>query len=143
MNISELAIDAVIGFVATLGFAIWFSLPRETLLRAGLVGMGGFLVRSLVTRLGQPLMVGSFFAALFIGVFGYYRARTFHYPRAIFTVTGIIPLVPGVSSYRAILLFSQGNLTLGLENAVQAMFVIASLAAGLTVARTFTANQVT
>jgi uncharacterized membrane protein YjjB (DUF3815 family) len=130
--------QGAIGFVATVGFAVWFALPRETLLRAGTVGMGGFLLRSLIVAHGHSLMIGSFFAALFIGLFGYARARTFHYPRVIFTVTGIIPLVPGISAYRALLLFSQGNTLQGLESAMQGFLVLAALAAGLTAARAAT-----
>jgi uncharacterized membrane protein YjjB (DUF3815 family) len=133
--------EAGIGFVATLGFAVWFALPRETLLRAGVVGMGGFLLRGALVHSGRSLVLASFFAACFIGVFGYYRARTFHYPRVIFTVTGIIPLVPGISVYRALLQFSQGAVGAGLENAIQGFFVIAALAAGLTAGRAMTLGK--
>jgi uncharacterized membrane protein YjjB (DUF3815 family) len=129
---------ACIGLVATGGFAIWFALPRETLLRAGVVGMCGFLLRAVLLSFGHSLMIGSFFAALFIGVFGYYRARTFNYPRVIFTVTGIIPLVPGIPAYRALLLFSQSRVSQGFDNAMQGFLVIAALAAGLTTARAVT-----
>jgi uncharacterized membrane protein YjjB (DUF3815 family) len=134
--------QGAIGFVATLGFAVWFALPRETLLRAASVGMGGFLVRGVTLHLGQSPVSASFFAALFIGVFGYSRARSFHYPRVIFTVTGIIPLVPGIPVYRALLLFSQGSVMAGLENATQGFLIIAALAAGLTVARALTFSSV-
>lgn len=134
----DLARFAVIGFVATIGFAVWFALPRETILRASVVGMGGFIVKGVLVKLGHSLMIASFFAALFIGVFGYYRARTFRYPRVIFTVPGIIPLVPGIPAYQALLLFSQGSVSAGIESALQGFLVIAALAAGLTAARPFT-----
>ena len=134
----ELARLAVIGFVATIGFAVWFGLPRETLLRASVVGMGGFLVRGVLVNLGHSLMIASFFAALFIGVFGYYRARTFRYPRVIFTVPGIIPLVPGIPAYQALILLSRGSVAAGIESGLQGFLIIAALAAGLTAARAFT-----
>jgi uncharacterized membrane protein YjjB (DUF3815 family) len=126
------------GFLATFGFALWFSLPKETLLRASFVGMGGFLVRTLMIHFGQSVTNASFFGALFIGIFGYYRARSFHYPRVIFTVTAIIPLVPGASLCKALLLLSTGKVVPGLESAVQASMTVAALAAALVVARTFT-----
>ncbi|MGC4093867.1 MAG: threonine/serine exporter family protein [Polyangiaceae bacterium] len=130
--------SAAIGFLATVGFGVWFALPRETLPRAGVVGMGGFLLRTALVEHGHSPMVGSFFAAVFIGVFGYYRALSYRYPRVIFTVPGIIPLVPGIPAYRALLLISQGNVLGGLDSAMQGFLISAALAAGLAAARALT-----
>lgn len=132
----DLVAQAALGAVATMGFAVWFNLPRETLLRAGTVGAGGYVVRFLLLRIGQPPFVASFFASFFVGLAGYYRAKTIRYPRVIFTVTGIIPLVPGIPTYQALVFFSKGDVTSGLESSLRATLVIASLSAGLTVART-------
>jgi uncharacterized membrane protein YjjB (DUF3815 family) len=137
-SLPQVAWQAALGLVATLGFAIGFNLPRGALSRVGLVGMAGFLVRFGMLTLGHSVAAASFAAAFFMGVVGYYGARTFRYPRVLFTVTGIIPLVPGIPAYQAILEFSHGNLSLGLENLVRASWVIIALAAGLTAARGFT-----
>lgn len=134
----DLVIQATLGAVATVGFAIWFNLPRETLLRAATVGAGGYVVRFLLLRIGQPPFVASFVASFFVGLAGYYRAKSIRYPRVIFTVTGIIPLVPGIPTYQALVYFSKGNVTAGLDSCLRATLVIASLSAGLTVARTIT-----
>ncbi len=134
----QLLIQAALGAVATIGFAIWFNLPRETLLRAAAVGAGGYVIRFGALQAGQPPFVASFLAAFFIGIAGYFRAKSFRYPRVIFTVTGIIPLVPGIPTYQALVYFSKGNVTLGLDSLLRATLIIASLSAGLTVARAIT-----
>jgi hypothetical protein len=47
-------------------------------------------------------VVATFIAALVVGLLGYSQARFFHVPRLIFTVTGIIPMVPGVPAFETI-----------------------------------------
>ncbi len=127
-----------LGAVATLGFAVWFRVPRETLGRVVLVGMLGFLTRQSLNAMGVAAPVSSFWAALLIGVVGLGRARTFHYPRLIFTVTGVIPLIPGIPAYKSLVCFTGGDLDGGIASMVQATLTILALAGGLTAARAVT-----
>ncbi|MBN2195952.1 MAG: threonine/serine exporter family protein [Polyangiaceae bacterium] len=127
--------QTALGAFATLGFAVWFRVPRETLTRVVLVGTVGFLVRQVLNDFGVAPPVSSFWAALLIGVFGLERARTFHYPRVIFTVTGVIPLVPGISAYESLVRFTEGDLDGGIASMVRATAIILALAGGLAAAR--------
>lgn len=139
--LTEVLFQAALGLFATLGFAVWFNVPRETLSRAALVGTCGFLVRFALLKFGHSPAIASFWAAFFIGIFGYYRARTFRYPRVIFTVTGIIPMVPGIPAYEALVHFTKGDVNSGLQSAVKATLVLGALAGGLTAARALTMRR--
>ena len=133
-----LVTQIALGATATLGFAVWFRVPRETLGRVVLVGTLGFLVRQSLNALGIAQPVSSFWAALLIGVVGLGRARSFRYPRLIFTVTGVIPLVPGIPAYESLVRFTAGDLDGGVASMVQATLIILALGGGLTAARAIT-----
>ena len=133
-----LATQLALGATATLGFAVWFRVPRETLARVVLVGTTGFLVRQSLNAWGVAPPVSSFWAAMMIGVFGLTRARTFRYPRLIFTVTGVIPLIPGIPAYESLVRFTGGDLDGGVASMVQATLIILALGGGLTAARAVT-----
>lgn len=133
----DLLRHAVLGAVATLGFAVWFNLPRDALMRAGAIGAAGYVARFLLLNIGQPPYVASFWAAFVVGLSGF-RFTSLRYPRVMFTVTGIIPLVPGIPAYQALVFLSKGNAQAGLESSLKATLIIASLSGGLTVARALT-----
>lgn len=133
--LGEGAYQAALGFVATVGFAVWFNVPRDMLLRGGLVGTSGYLVRWACTLIGYSAPVSSFWAAFAIGLLGYASVRRSQHPRVIFTIPGIIPLVPGIPAYESLIALFQGDILRGLENGVRASLVITALAAGLTAAR--------
>lgn len=124
-----------LGAFATLGFAVWFRVPREALTRVVAVGTAGFVVRQLLVHFGVQTPIASFWAALLIGLFGLERARSVGCPRVIFTVTGVIPLVPGIPAYESLVRFTAGDLDGGVAALVRATAVILALAGGLTAAR--------
>lgn len=131
-------VQCLLGAFANLGFAVWFRVPRRILWLAVLIGTAGFLVRQLLHHFGEPQLVASFWAAFVIGVLGLYRARSTGQPRVVFTVTGVIPLVPGIPAYESMVHFTQGNIVSGMDNAIRATVIVAALAGGLTVARILT-----
>jgi uncharacterized membrane protein YjjB (DUF3815 family) len=129
------AVQLVLGACATLGFAVWFRVPRATLWRVVLVGMAGFVLRQLLDRFGVAPPVSSFWAALLIGLAGLERARSVRHPRIVFTVTGVIPLVPGIPAYQSLVRFTAGDLDGGVAGMVRATAIILALAGGLAAAR--------
>jgi uncharacterized membrane protein YjjB (DUF3815 family) len=133
-----LLLQVALGAVATLGFAVWFRVPRETLGRVVLVGASGFVLRQVLVRIGVASPVASFWSALLIGVVGLERARTFRYPRVIFTVTGVIPLVPGIPAYESLVRFTAGDVDGGIAGVVRATATLLALGGGLAAARSVT-----
>lgn len=129
------ALYLVYGFVITAGFGVLFNLPRYTLARAGLVGAVALAARYLGIQAGASPVTATFIAALVVGLVGYGQSRVFHIPRTVFTVTGIIGLVPGVAGFETLIYFQTGDILGGLQSFVAASLITGAIAAGLGTAR--------
>jgi uncharacterized membrane protein YjjB (DUF3815 family) len=66
-----------------------------------------------------------------VGIVSQFFARSFKMPVIIFSVGGIIPLVPGGLAYNAMRKFVEEEYTLAVEIAVRALMLSGAIAAGL------------
>jgi uncharacterized membrane protein YjjB (DUF3815 family) len=124
-----------LAFVATIGFGLLFNVPRRMLPACALTGAIGLTVRLLTVNLGASLEAGSYVGALMVALMGYLLARAYRVPRMVFTVTGVIPMVPGVPAFSTMLEFAAGNIDAGLVNLVKTGLIVGALAMGLTTVR--------
>lgn len=138
MNITTLVIQAVFGFLGTVGFGILFSVPRRALILSGSVGALGAALRSLCQQLGASTELADYTAALAVGLVGYGAAFVIESPRMVYTVPGVITMVPGILAYQVVVYFSTARYTDGLTAAIQVFLITGALAAGLVTARTIT-----
>jgi uncharacterized membrane protein YjjB (DUF3815 family) len=135
MNNTQLLQQGFWAFLATAGFGVLFNVPTRMLAICGFTGaMGHMWRRALLANDVHPV-VATFIGALVVGLLGYSQARFFHVPRLIFTVTGIIPMVPGVPAFETIVYFLRDDITTGLENAVLVGLLVGAISAGLITAR--------
>ncbi len=141
MTVTDLLLQALFGFVATVGFGILFNVPRRALFISGLIGAAGHLLRFVLRQLGVSNELATFCGAFLVGMVGYWRARQMHVPRLIFTVTGIISMVPGIPAYEVIFYFNKGDILTGLQSAVRAGLLAGAIAAGLSTARILTETE--
>jgi uncharacterized membrane protein YjjB (DUF3815 family) len=139
--LTDLLIQGLFGFIATTGFAILFNVPRRVLLSCGLIGACGHVLRFVLRQVGVSNELATFCGAFTVGMVGYWQARRAHLPRLVFTVTGIISMVPGIPAYEVIFYFNQGNILDGLQSAVRAALVAGMIAAGLSTARILTETE--
>jgi uncharacterized membrane protein YjjB (DUF3815 family) len=138
LNLSEIVLQVALGFCVTFGFAVLFNVPREVLLQSAAIGAGGHLLKFGLQALGVSIEVATFCGAFAVGVTGYLVARRLHMPRLVFTVTGIISMVPGIPAFEAIIYFSGGDMLNGLQRVVRASLITGAIAAGLSTARLLT-----
>jgi uncharacterized membrane protein YjjB (DUF3815 family) len=136
--IAEVVLQLALGFVVTVGFAVLFNVPRYTLLRCGVVGAFGHLVRYVAITYGLSNEAATFIGALIVGVLGYLQARRYHLPRLAFTVVGIVSMIPGIPAYEVMFYFSQGDVVGGMASGVRAALQTGAIAAGLATARIIT-----
>lgn len=127
--------EFILAAVATLGFGLLFNVPRRALAASSMVGGLGLTIRMLAEELGAGQAGATYIGAVAIALAGYLLARRYRMPRMIFTVTGVIPMVPGVPAFSAMLEFASGNVDAGLVNAVRATLITGALAMGLTTVR--------
>jgi uncharacterized membrane protein YjjB (DUF3815 family) len=107
MSIEALArlllLDAFWSGLAALGFAVLFNVPRRLLVWCALCGAAGHSLRVLLQTADVPIEIATFAAALLIGILSQMIARRFGGPALITSITGCIPLVPGVFAFRAMM----------------------------------------
>lgn len=89
--------------VAAVGFAVLFNVPPRILAGCALMGASGYLGRALMLEAGFPLELSSLAAALLIGFLSDQFAKRWRTPRIVFSVPGVIPLVPGALAYQTML----------------------------------------
>ncbi|OMC72534.1 hypothetical protein BK126_07125 [Paenibacillus sp. FSL H7-0326] len=122
--------QAVTSFIASLAFGIIFNAPRKMLFPCGIVGMLGWIIYDIMEP-GYEAVSATLMATLVIGVLSQVFARLYKHPVIIFSVAGIIPLVPGGMAYNAMRYFVQNDYTTAVELAAKALMIAGSIAVGL------------
>jgi len=123
--------EAFLAFVATVGFAVLFNVPRRSLWACGLVGMAGYLVSGWSSRAGASPAGAAFAGAVVVGALGELFAYLLHLPATTFIVTGFIPLIPGIPAAKAMIAFLREDYQDGAASAVRATLSSAAIAAGI------------
>lgn len=136
-----LANDMFFASIPAVGFALVFNVPVHALRFCAILGAVGHGSRFTMMHFGVPIEWATFFAASIVSFIGVYWSKKFLAHPKVFTVAGIIPMVPGVFAYKAMIAMVQINhdgfslhlMQVLTENFLKAMFIIAGLAIGLAV----------
>lgn len=121
-------------FITAFGFTILYNIPKKVVIPAALTGAVGwtthfFLMNYFMTVNFIATIIASFFIAFVSQVF----ARKLKKPVILFTLPGIIPLVPGGLVYNMMRAFVEGNTELGFQFAVNTFLTAGALALGLSI----------
>jgi uncharacterized membrane protein YjjB (DUF3815 family) len=130
-----------LAFMVTVGFGVLFNVPRSVLLWIGVVGAVGHLVRFTLRQIGVSVEVATAAGALVVGLVGYWQAVRFNLPRLVFTVVGIITMIPGIPAYEVLFYFSAGDIPTGLTTLVRVGLQVGAIALGLGTARLLTETE--
>lgn len=121
-------------FLTALGFAVLYNIPRKTIIPAGITGAIGWTIYFFLTvYLSTEEFLATIIASFFIAFASQIFARKFKTPVIIFTLPGLIPLVPGGIAYNMMRAFVEGNATLGFEYATDTFLTAGALALGLSI----------
>ncbi|NHC40487.1 threonine/serine exporter [Bacillus sp. MM2020_1] len=123
--------QAITSFLATGAFGILFNAPKETLVKCGLIGMGGWLIYYLLEDYSNNAILATLAATVFIAVLSQQLAKFYKTPVIIFSVAGIIPLVPGGLAYDAMRNFVENDYNSALALAAKVLMLAGSIAFGL------------
>lgn len=136
--------DAIWAGVAALGFAMLFNVPPRGLWGAVLCGAMGHAVRYLLVVYGSlqlsSIEVATLWGATAVGFLGYLLARWLKMPSSIFSVSGVIPMIPGTFAFGtmiAILRLAVGDgeasllLVEASVNAIKTGLLVSALAVGI------------
>ncbi|HET6437175.1 MAG TPA: threonine/serine exporter family protein [Anaeromyxobacter sp.] len=133
--------NAALATVSAVGFGISFNVPVRIL---GWCAAGGALgrgLRFLLIAAGIPITWASLLAAAAVSFLGVWAARRLRAHPKVFTVAAVIPMVPGVPLFTALLSISQMErggptpelVASALRSGLDATFIVAALAVGLAV----------
>ncbi|MDN6161779.1 MAG: threonine/serine exporter family protein [Atopostipes sp.] len=121
-------------FITAFGFTILYNIPKKAIVPASITGAIGwtsyfFLTNYLTVIDFISTIIASFFIAFASQIF----ARKLKTPVIIFTLPGLIPLVPGGSAYNMMRAFVEGNTNLGFQFATNTFLTAGALALGLSI----------
>lgn len=116
--------------VVSATFAVSNYAPRRTLPASGLLGMLGWGMFVLVEQalMSPPLAAAT--GAVLIGIGAYALAAAQRVPALVYVASGIIPLLPGLTIYRGMLRFVDGESIGGITMLGQSVAIGLALAAG-------------
>lgn len=124
-------VQLMTSFIATAAFGILFNAPKRSLIKCGLVGMGGWMIYLILVEKNQDAVLATLVASFFIGVISHVLAKIYKNPVIIFSVAGIIPLVPGGLAYDAMRNFVVNDYNAALSLAARTLMLAGSIAFGL------------
>lgn len=117
-------------FVASSAFTILFNAPKRSLLQCGLAGMLSWVIYLLLQPRFGPVLA-SLSAAAMVGLISLVFAKLYKMPVIIFSVAGIIPLVPGGLAYDAMRKFVENEYNTAVQLAAEAFLISGAIAMGL------------
>ncbi len=127
----ELIKEIPFAFFAAAGFGVLFQAPKKSLIAGGLTGMIGWIVFRILGIFGLPHVLTIFAAAVVVAVLGELMARLYRTPVTVFTVAGIVPLVPGSLAYSTMYHLAKGDYLEGLALGTKTFLAAGAIAAGL------------
>ncbi|WP_251554195.1 threonine/serine exporter family protein [Neobacillus muris] len=127
----DILAQLITSFFATGAFGIIFNAPKESLLKCGLVGMGGWLVYYVLEKHMGDAVFATLSATIFIAVISQEMAKIYKTPVIIFSVAGVIPLVPGGLAYDAMRKFVENDYNHALGLAAKTLLLAGAIAFGL------------
>ncbi len=131
--------DMFFAAIPAVGFALIFNVPKNALKYCAVLGAIGHGFRTLLIHYDIPLVFATFFAAALIGFIGVHLAKHYLAHPKVFTVAAIIPMIPGVPAYRAMIAVvqihhygsSQELFAQMVDNFIQTGFLLGALVFGL------------
>jgi uncharacterized membrane protein YjjP (DUF1212 family) len=119
------------GAVAAAAAAVACYATVRGALAAGFAGVGGSAVVLLLGYAGLDPVASSFGAATLVGLAGATLSRQLRVPPLLIGMAGIVPLVPGLATYRGFVGLATGDGVLGVSSLSQAVATALALAAGV------------
>jgi len=124
-------------FIATATFGVIFNVPRSKLLQCGFVGMIGWLIYISLLEIKVDAVVATLVASFSVTVVSQLFAKTYRAPVIIFSVAGIIPLVPGGMAYDAMRNVVENQYDIAVQLGAKAFMLSGAIAIGLVFSEVF------
>ena len=129
--LAEVAVRVAFGAASAAAFALACYAERTALVAAAFGGAAGTMGFLLAQGAGVGAVVASFVAAVPVGLVGRLMERRNLTPPLIVSISGIVPLLPGLSLLHGIYAILNDQLIIGLTSVLAALGISTALAAGV------------
>ena len=99
--------DMFFAAIPAVGFALVFNLPPKALKYCALLGALGHVTRTILMQSDVPIVFATLVGAALIGFIGVHLSHRYLAHPKVFTVAAIIPMIPGVQAYKAMIAIVQ------------------------------------
>jgi len=127
----DILIQIGLSFLATSCFAVIFNAPVKVIPWCGIVGSLGWTIYHLLAQSGVYEVHATFIGAFVVSIVAHIYARRLRMPMIVFSVAGIIPLVPGSIAYNAMRNIVEVDYLAGMEYGMRAFLISGAIAMGL------------
>lgn len=141
---------AVAAAISAVGFSMIFNVQKRLLPVVAVGGVLAVCTRNFVNLgassgnvgLDMGLVMGSLAGSSLVSIIAIQARHWFHTPHQCITIPSVIPMIPGVLMYRALFAFIDmhgvvGEVTVAMNNAIQASLVILCIALGVAIPNIF------
>lgn len=118
-------------YLSTMGFAMLFGIPKNSIVKSGFVGAFGWITYYITSQYLNSNIAGTFFAAVIVGILGELFARYYKKPATVYIIPGIVPLVPGAGMYYTMLALVRKEFLLAANKGTETFFVAAAISIGV------------
>ena len=131
--------DFLFAAIPAVGFALVFNVPPKALKYCAILGGIGHCVRTLLLHFDCPIVFATFVASSLIGFIGVRLSHRYLAHPKVFTVAAIIPMIPGVPAYKAMIAvvqlhhfgFSDHLVEQAISSFLNCSFILGALVFGL------------
>ncbi|NLW22770.1 MAG: threonine/serine exporter [Tissierellia bacterium] len=123
-------------FLSIIGFSILYGTPRNSILKTSLVGAMGWISLYISSLFFDSKILGTFLAAVTVGILGELFARYYKKPATVFIIPGIFPLVPGAGMYYTMLALIEKDFISAANKGTETLFIAAAISIGIILSTT-------
>ena len=124
-------IQFIVGFFATLSFAILFSAPKRQLVFCGLTGAAGWIVYLLLMQNDSGIALANLAATFVLTLMARIFAARKRHLVTVYLLSGIFPLVPGAGIYYTSYYFIMHDMTNFSRYGSETVIIAGSIALGI------------
>lgn len=99
--------DMFFAAIPAVGFALVFNVPPKALKYCALLGALGHVTRTILMHNDVSIVFATLVGAALIGFIGVHLSHRYLAHPKVFTVAAIIPMIPGVQAYKAMIAIVQ------------------------------------
>lgn len=129
----------ILSFIASTGFGVLFNVPRKAVIPGGIAGMVGWILYIYFSgRFDINVIIATAISSFVVAGISQIFARSYKMPVIMFSVAGVIPLVPGGLAYSTMRDFVAGDYITAIGLAAKVFLIAGAIAFGLVLSSVMT-----